>query len=110
MPEGYSVVAAGTVRSRDLTGENTFNRLRAVGVKKGEITLTFDGYSDTNASSHYVIKAEVLAGPKVKLPIPTVRLFEFRHEGFVLRVVRGTTLLTMTEIRQLQFMTEVSRF
>jgi hypothetical protein len=106
----YGVVAAGKARSRDLTGENNINRLRAVGVKKGEIAFTFDDYRMPDASTRYVIKAEALAGPKVKLPIPTVRLLEFRPEGFALRVTRGTTLLTITEIRQIEFMIEVNKY
>jgi len=110
MAENYSISAAGTVRSRDLTGMNTLNRLRTVGVKKGEITLTFDGYRIPDASTRYIVKAQVLAGPRVKLPIPTVRLLGFRPEGFALQVTRGATLLTITDIRQLEFMIEVSRY
>lgn len=108
--ENYSLVAAGTVRSTDMTGENTINRLRAVGVKKGEITLTFDGYRMPDASTRYIVKAQIMAGPALKLPIPMVRLIEFRPEGFTLRVTRGATLLTITEIRQLEFIIEVSRY
>lgn len=102
------------MRSRDLTGENTINRLRALGVKKGEITFTFDKYHMPDASTRYVIKAEALAvplaGPRVKPPIPTVRLLEYRPDGFALRVTRGTTLLTIAEIRQIEFMIEVNKF
>jgi hypothetical protein len=97
------------VRSNDLTGENTIGRLRAVGVKKGEITFIFDGYSTPDASTHYAIKLGIVPDPNMKLPAPTVRVSDFRNEGFVLSVTRGATLLTITELRQLEFVIEVYR-
>ncbi|OGW36639.1 MAG: hypothetical protein A2X58_09330 [Nitrospirae bacterium GWC2_56_14] len=105
----YNLVAAGTLRSRDLTGENTINRLRAAGVKNGEITFVFDGYRKPDASTHYAFRIELVPDPNMKPPVPTVRVSEFRPEGFVLSVTRGATLLTRAELRQIEFVIQVYR-
>ncbi len=62
-----------------------------------------------DASTQYVIRAEAVASPGMKLPVPTVRLKEFRPEGFALSITRGEALLTITELRKLEVMIEVNR-
>lgn len=105
-----SVVAAGTIRSLDLTGENTINNLRTVplSVKKGRITMTFDDYRMDEAAQ-YLIDARALVRLNAKLSIPTVELLEFRPEGFVLQVTRGTQPLYVSQIQQLQFRVIVAK-
>jgi hypothetical protein len=106
---GSSLLATGRVRSRDLTGENTLNRLRVVGVKKGEITYVFDGYRIPDVSTQYVIRVEAVAFPGMELPLPTVRVKEFRPEGFAVSITRGESPLTVAELRKLEVMIEVRR-
>lgn len=105
----YNLVAAGTVRSNDLTGENTIGRLRAVGVTKGEITFTFDGYRMPDLSTRYAIRTGIVVTPTMTLPVPAAQVSDFRPEGFVLRATRDGALLTLTETRRIEFAIEVYR-
>ncbi len=107
----YSVVAAGILGSRDFTGENMYNRLRVASpkaVKRGAITFTFDNYPSAADYGRYIVNASVMS--QTGKSATTVQLRGFGPDGFTLTIVRGTTPLTITEIRKLQFMIEVTRF
>lgn len=105
----YELAAAGTLRSRDFTGENTINRLRPIDVRKGEISFTFDGYSRPDAAAGYEVKAAVVATSRMKPPIPTAQFGGFGENGFTLTVAREGAPLKPSEIKRLEFMIQVVR-
>lgn len=76
----------------------------------GELSFTFDGYSLPDNNHDYVV--QVIASFHVSTTSsksqPAVRFLEFNNNGFVYRVTRSNTNLSIAELETMEFQVNVS--
>lgn len=104
----YDVVAAGVLQGNQTAAGPVIGGLRVASVASGEVVFVFDNYREPDGSFQYIVKVLPVSAPP-RTPVPTVRFLEFRSTGFVLKVTRGTINVSVTDLRAVQFMLEVSR-
>lgn len=104
----YELAAAGLVMGNQTAVGPVVGGLRVASVAAGEVVLTFDDYQVPDNSFQYIVKVLPVSAPS-RTPVPTVRFLEFRPAGFVLKVTRGTTNVSVADLQAVPFMLEVSR-
>lgn len=103
----FSIVAAGILPNRT----PVYGGLAVVDIGEGSLVVTFDGYAPPAGRFQYVVKAMPVVALRLDNLYGTVVSFaEFGERGFVLRVINQGRFVSPDDIRQLEFMIEVSRF
>lgn len=105
----YRHVAMGRLTPGQAQTTPVFGNLKAAIPNAGEVSFTFDGYSLPGNDHDYVM--QVIASYHTTTPMksqPAVRFLAFNNDGFVYKVTRSNTNLTIAELGTMEFQVNVS--
>ena len=102
------VVAAGIVRGDGTNRGPVLNNLAARTMVNGELRLRFNEYRPPSPGDKSQYLVTVTAVTNDFLKTPSVSFLEFRPDGLALRVFAGSTLATMAQLKNTEFMIEIS--